>query len=173
MSNDSKCNGDQQTKKIIAWGDFFLMLFLILFGLFLGWLFFGFKKSEVPVSFTFNEFISLSISILLGAVSVVLGIFAIWLTLALKSESDSLNKETRELLTEIRIDAKTISSGVISEMEKWGDFGRANLAYQNTAQGDVSPIISKMEKWGDLGRVKNTSKGNASPIKYSGNEKKE
>ena len=67
-------------------------------------------------SFTLLEVISLSTAI----ISICLGIFAIWLTLHLKNEADSMNKETKNMLMEIKIDARTVTSGVIGEMEKWG-----------------------------------------------------
>lgn len=74
-------------------------------------------------AFTIIEILSL----ILGIVSIVLGIFAIWLTLHLKKESEILNKETQELLVEIKVDAKSVTRGVLSEMEKWGDVGRTAL----------------------------------------------
>jgi len=77
----------------------------------------------VTYAFTITEIISL----ILGIVSIVLGIFAIWLTLHLKNESEILNKETKELLVEIKVDAKSVTRGVLSEMEKWGDVGRTAL----------------------------------------------
>ncbi|MDR6994144.1 hypothetical protein J2Y65_000778 [Aeromonas salmonicida] len=77
----------------------------------------------ITFSFTLIEVISL----ITGVVSIVLGGFAIWLTLHLKKESDSVNKETKDLLMDIRVDAKSVTRGVMSEMEKWGDLGRTVL----------------------------------------------
>jgi len=77
----------------------------------------------VTYAFTITEVISL----VLGVVSIVLGVFAIWLTLHLKKESETLNNETKELLVEIKVDAKSVTRGVLSEMEKWGDLGRTVL----------------------------------------------
>ncbi|HEY0922449.1 hypothetical protein [Rheinheimera pacifica] len=79
--------------------------------------------NAMTYTFTLMELVSLAI----GLVSIVLGIFAIWLTLHLKRESETLNKETKALLLEIRTDAKSISHGVFSEMAKWGDAGRTAL----------------------------------------------
>lgn len=80
-------------------------------------------KEVMLYSFSLPEIISLVV----GVLSVVLGIFAIWLTMYLKKESEELNKETKELLVEIKTDAKSITRGVLSEMEKWGDVGRTVL----------------------------------------------
>ncbi|ELV8552713.1 hypothetical protein QNE49_000332 [Vibrio fluvialis] len=77
----------------------------------------------IAFSFTITEVISLVI----GVASILLGIFAIWLTLHLKKESEVLNQETRNLLIEIKTDAKAITHGIFSEMEKWGDVGRTAL----------------------------------------------
>ena len=81
-------------------------------------------NSEIMTySFTLLEIISL----VTATISICLGIFAIWLTLHLKKEADSINKETKEILMEIKTDAKTITNGVFSEMEKWGNLGRKIL----------------------------------------------
>ncbi|NQY20034.1 MAG: hypothetical protein HRT40_01800 [Campylobacteraceae bacterium] len=87
-------------------------------------------------SFTLLEVISLSTAI----ISICLGIFAIWLTLHLKNEADSMNKETKNMLMEIKIDARTVTSGVIGEMEKWGNLGREILtsSSKNETQGGVN-----------------------------------
>lgn len=74
-------------------------------------------------AFTLTEITSL----VTGVVSIVLGFFAIWLTLHLKKESDDINKDTKDLLMEIKVDAKSVTHGVMSEMEKWGDLGRGML----------------------------------------------
>ncbi|GEM_PF-5790580 len=67
------------------------------------------------------------ISLIIGVASIALGLFAIWLALHIKKESEALNKETKDLLVEIKTDAKSITRGVLSEMEKWGDLGRTVL----------------------------------------------
>ncbi|EHR7860901.1 hypothetical protein ACWLRU_003049 [Vibrio parahaemolyticus] len=89
----------------------------------------------IEFSFTVIELISL----ILGVASVVLGIFAIWLSLHLKNQSDKVNEETRQLLVDIKVDAKSVTQGVMSEMEKWGDVGRGMLTSGSTPQeGGVS-----------------------------------
>lgn len=77
----------------------------------------------ITYTFTLMEVVSL----ITGIVSIILGAFAIWLTLHLKRESDSVNKETKELLIDIKVDAKSVTRGVMSEMEKWGELGRTVL----------------------------------------------
>ena len=95
----------------------------------------------VTYAFTITEIISL----ILGVASIVLGFFAIWLTLHLKKESESINKETKELLVEIKVDAKSVTRGVLSEMEKWGDVGRKVLtssSEENRSGGVGSPTTN-------------------------------
>src|SRR5437667_8407943 len=53
--------------------------------------------------------------------SLVLSIIAIWIALHFKRESDALNKETTNLLIEIRTDAKTVSQVALPELRAYGE----------------------------------------------------
>ncbi|EIO3706679.1 TPA: hypothetical protein ACRZZH_005109 [Vibrio harveyi] len=88
------------------------------------------EPEVIEFSFTVIELMSL----VLGITSVVLGIFAIWLSLHLKNESDKVNEETRKLLVDIKVDAKSVTQGVMREMEKWGDVGRGMLTSSSAPQ---------------------------------------
>ena len=98
----------------------------------------------ITFTFTFIEVVSL----IIGVVSISLGIFAIWLTLHLKKESEVINKETKELLIEIKTDAKSITRGVFSEMEKWGDVGRIVLtsSTEEKRSGSVGSITDPTQE---------------------------
>ena len=95
-----------------------LILFnIILFGYMIA------QSNTTSYSFTLIEIIS----IITAIISICLGVFAIWLTLHLKKEADSLNEKTNNLLMEIKSDAKSITNGVFNEMKEWGNFGRKEL----------------------------------------------
>ena len=121
----------------LSWKNTFIAIFLIFIGIFFGWLIFS--SSPTQSSFSFNELVSLNISVILGSVSIVLGVYAIWLTLHFKNESDQLNKKTDEYLQDIKINSKLITDYAFKELNKWGDVGRENL--QNKANGEPSPIV--------------------------------
>jgi hypothetical protein len=104
-------------------------------------------------SFSLLEIISLSTAI----ISICLGIFAIWLTLHLKQEADSMNKETKEMLMEIKIDARTVTNGVFGEMEKWGNLGRDILTSSSKTEthGGVHGSITN-----EVIKLNNSTEGN-------------
>ena len=104
--------------------------------------------NAVTYAFTITEIMSL----VLGILSIALGVFAIWLTMHLKKESESLNKETKELLVEIKVDAKSITRGVFSEVEKWGDVGR-----------NILTSGSEEKRSGGVNTSKKVSKSQSSP----------
>ncbi|WP_428023325.1 hypothetical protein [Arcobacter sp.] len=82
------------------------------------------------------------ISLILAVFSIALGIFAIWITLYLKKESDKINHSTQDLLIEIKTDAKAISAGVMREMEEWGKAGRAALTSSSQAENQSGTGVS-------------------------------
>ena len=86
------------------------------------------------------------ISLIIGVASIALGLFAIWLSLHIKRESETLNKETKDLLVEINTDAKSITRGVLSEMEKWGDLGRTVLTSSSEERRTVGEGIHSESK---------------------------
>ena len=62
-----------------------------------------------------------SISIISGLISVVLAVVAIWLSFHQKKETDAVNHQTKEILIDIRSDAKTISSIAMPELKAYGE----------------------------------------------------
>ncbi|HIF9156594.1 TPA: hypothetical protein ACX6PJ_001216 [Photobacterium damselae] len=131
---------DKNNNHWLNWKVFFIVIALISVGIFIGWLIFS--KSSIQSSFTFNELVSLNISVILGSVSIILGVFAIWLTLHLKSESDILNKKTEEYLSEIKTNSKIITDYALKELNLWGEVSRQTL--NNNATG--APAAIKSEK---------------------------
>lgn len=110
------------------------------------------STEAVTYTFTLIEVVSLVI----GIVSIALGVFAIWLTLHLKKESEALNKETKELLIEIKTDAKSITRGVFSEMEKWGEVGRTVLtstSEENRSGGVGANSVQSIDSSRTIGTV--------------------
>ena len=89
------------------------------------------------------------ISFLVSLLSLILGGFAIWLSLFFKREADRVNEKTLEMLIDIRTDAKAISSFAIPELTKYGEAGRRlMLGFTQNAQGniqmtDISPTESE------------------------------
>jgi len=79
-------------------------------------------------------------SLLATMASLVLSVVAIWLSLRFKSEADRVNKDTTNLLIEIRTDAKSITEGVMSELRAYGDAMRGSFA--RNAVGDPLPAVS-------------------------------
>lgn len=63
------------------------------------------------------EFISLLASIS----SLVLAVLAIWLALYHKKQSDGINEDVRSLLTEVRSDAKVVTTYALPELQKYSD----------------------------------------------------
>jgi hypothetical protein len=59
--------------------------------------------------------------------SLALSIIAIWLTLHFKKEADGVNKDTRNLLIDVKTDAKALTSvaeNAMGELTKYGDTSR-------------------------------------------------
>ncbi|WP_152057301.1 hypothetical protein [Aliarcobacter butzleri] len=86
------------------------------------------------------------ISLILAVFSIALGIFAIWITLYFKKESDNINHSTQNLLIEIKSDAKAISTGVMREMEEWGKAGRAALTSSSQAENQLGTGVSSTKE---------------------------
>ena len=53
--------------------------------------------------------------------SLVLAIVAIWIALHFKRESDRVNESTRDLLIEVRSDAKMVSQIAMPELHAYGE----------------------------------------------------
>ncbi|SEI67432.1 hypothetical protein SAMN05421831_10750 [Allopseudospirillum japonicum] len=61
------------------------------------------------------------ISLIASIASLVLAIVAIWLSLHQKKETDAVNENTKQLLIEIRTDAKAISNVAMPELRAYGE----------------------------------------------------
>jgi hypothetical protein len=61
------------------------------------------------------------VSLVVGVASAVLAVIAIWLALHSKGEADRVNNLTRDLLTEIKSDAKTVAQVALPELRAYGD----------------------------------------------------
>ena len=70
--------------------------------------------------------------------SLVLSIIAIWIALHFKRESDLLNKETINLLIEIRSDAKTVAQVALPELRAYGESMR-KLVIEKYYPGQTAP----------------------------------
>jgi hypothetical protein len=66
--------------------------------------------------------------------SLVLAIVAIWLSYLFKRDADQVNQNTRDLLLDIRSDAKIIGQVVSGELREYGKAMRAAVINQNTLQ---------------------------------------
>jgi hypothetical protein len=64
------------------------------------------------------------IAFISSLVSLILAVFAIWLAKDQKREADQINRDTRDLLLDIRTDAKTISNVAMPELKAYGDTAR-------------------------------------------------
>lgn len=60
----------------------------------------------------------------MSLLSLILGGFAIWLSLKFKEEANKTNEDTRDLLIEIRTDAKAVAAVAMPELERYGDMSR-------------------------------------------------
>jgi hypothetical protein len=103
-----------------------------------------------------------------SVVSLVLSIVAIWIALHFKRESDLLNKETTNLLIEIRSDAKTVAQVALPELRAYGESMRklviekhypgqpAPPAEENlvTALGNIESEIVSLRKATDISEIK-------------------
>lgn len=72
-------------------------------------------------------------AIISSVASIVVAVIAIWLALHQKKETDRTNIETRDLLLEIRSDAKSVSNIALPEMKAYGEAMR-NYIFTSTEQ---------------------------------------
>jgi len=63
----------------------------------------------------------MDITLISSIAALILAVIAIWLSLHHKKETDNVHKETRNLLTDIKSDAKSIASYATPELMKYGD----------------------------------------------------
>ena len=72
------------------------------------------------------------IALIATIASLVLAIVAIWLSVSFKRDADKVNKDTTNVLTEIKSDAKAISHGVMDELHAYGSAMRGVFAQNVT-----------------------------------------
>ena len=80
-------------------------------------------------------------AIVVGAGSLILGTLAIWLTLHFKGESDKVNKDTRDLLVEIRSKAQLLSDVTMPELRAYGEVSRRVLLGNVPSMDNVSMSV--------------------------------
>jgi hypothetical protein len=68
-----------------------------------------------------------------GLVSLILGGYAIWLSLRFKEQSDRVAQRTLDLLVEVRTDAKALATFAAGELQKYGEISRAVLGRMSSA----------------------------------------
>lgn len=69
-----------------------------------------------------------AVSLVASIASVVLAIVAIWLALRFKRDSDAVNGETKQLLSDIRSEAKVITQFVGGELHAYGQVARGIIS---------------------------------------------
>ena len=97
------------------------------------------NNSETPIIMSENVFYLFdAITFIAAIASLILALIAIWLTLSFKRDSDKVNRQTSELLTEIKSESKYISQGVMSELKAYGDSMRG--AFKQNSSTEISSI---------------------------------
>lgn len=115
-------------------------------------------KAETSIAISQNVFVVFdAISLIASIASLILAIVAIWLAISFKRDSDQVNKNTNEILIDIKSESKAISQGVMSELKAYGDAMRGNFS-QNSTSGtnDFSAETSDF-KFGDNKTVVSSS----------------
>jgi len=99
------------------------------------------SNPETPVVMSQNVFYLFdAITFIAAIASLILALIAIWLTLSFKRDADKTNKQTSELLTEIKSESKYISQGVMSELKAYGDSMRG--AFKKNTSSEISSITN-------------------------------
>ncbi len=102
------------------------------------------KESLVTLLVNQDVFTVIDVLTILGAIaSLILAIVAIFLSVAFKRDADKVNRDTSDLLIEIRSDAKSISEGVMEELRAYGRSMRGAVI-QNTidSPGEVTGEVT-------------------------------
>lgn len=86
------------------------------------------------------------ISFIASLASLILAIVAIWITLHFKRESDRVNKETRDLLMEIRTDAKVVSQVAMPELRAYGELSRQVIGRVGNMRIDSLSVAQENER---------------------------
>ena len=77
-----------------------------------------------------------AISLIASIASLILAVVAIALTVTFKKDSDRVNRETSEILVDIKSESKAISQGVMSELKAYGEAMRGTFG-QNTSNSST------------------------------------
>ena len=91
------------------------------------------------------------INLIASLASLILSLIAIWITLHFKSEADKVNKESRDLLIDVRTDAKALTSVAETMMGELREYGKASrevttkLASGQIAQMTISSVSTASE----------------------------
>jgi hypothetical protein len=93
--------------------------------------------SEAPVLVAQSIFTMFdAISLIASIASLILAVVAISLSLSFKKDSDSVNRNTSEILVDIKSESKAISQGVMSELKEYGKAMRGTFG-QNTSDSST------------------------------------
>lgn len=78
--------------------------------------------------------------------SLVLAVVAIVLALAHKRDADRVNRETGQLLSDVRSETKLITEGVWTELQAYGDAMRGTFIKNQTIEpGEMTAASSSLE----------------------------
>ena len=89
------------------------------------------------------------ISIIIGIMSFLLAIISICITLHFKKQTDDVNRDTKNLLVEVKSESKSITNGVLKELKQWGDTGRVAVSQMvenqtnNSTPSGFKPSLSE------------------------------
>ena len=103
-------------------------------------------------------------SLLSSLASLVLSIVAIWMAVHFKRESDRVNLDTRNLLIDIKTDAKVVAQIAIPELQAYGEmaFGviLGNTIQSNTLKVDQGPPTLSQDPQGGVSESTNLGRKN-------------
>lgn len=77
-----------------------------------------------------------AVSLIASIASLILAVVAIWLAISFKRDSDKVNRDTSDILVEIKSESKAISQGVMSELKAYGETMRGSFG-QNSSSGST------------------------------------
>lgn len=87
------------------------------------------------------------VSLVVGIASLLITIgvawFTIWLSLYFKREADGVNRQTLELLVDVRTDAKSIVNLTAGELKQYGDMSRRVITSQVSAKASLASSDSE------------------------------
>ena len=90
---------------------------------------------EVFTLFDATDFIA-------SVAGLVLAVVAIWLAQAHKRDADTVNRNTSDLLIEIRSESKAVSTAVMAELQAYGSSMRETIARNQLTAQTYSPVIA-------------------------------